>query len=107
MNERGIDFELLEYLTSPASVQRLDPAMWQNAWEHVCNENTFLVMKEDEADKIMMRGQCSYCTLCPKWAEVPHLLSDKCRQKRKSNGYAQDGPLLAAIASDANRDCFP
>ena len=28
MNERDIDFELLEYLTSPASVQRLNPDMW-------------------------------------------------------------------------------
>ena len=25
------------------------------------------------------------------------MLSDKCRQKRQSRGYAQDGPLLAAI----------
>ena len=73
----------------------MNPDMWQNVWEHVCSENRFLVMKEDEADQ--ESGQCPYCTLCSKWAEVPHLLSDKCRQKRQSNGYAQDGPLLAAI----------
>ena len=73
----------------------MDPYMWQNAWEHVCSENMFLVMKNNEADQ--ESGQCPYCTLCSKWAEVPHLLSDKCIQKRRSNGYAQDGPLLAAI----------
>ena len=38
-----------------------------------------------------------YCNLCSKWAEVPDLLSEKWRQKRQSQGYAQDGPLLAAI----------
>ena len=53
-------------------------------------------MKEDEADPCAY----PYCTVCSKWAEVPHLLSHKCRQNRQSdenNGYAQDGPLLAAI----------
>ena len=71
MNERDIDFELLEYLTSPASVQRLNPEMWQGAWEHVCQENPFLVMKEDESDQ--ESGQCPYCNLCSKWAEIPPL----------------------------------
>ena len=73
----------------------MNPDMWQNAWEHVCNENTFLVMKEYEADHEIR--QCPYCTLYSKWAEVSHLLSDKCGQERQSYGYAQDGPLLAAI----------
>ena len=41
MNERDIDFDLLEYLTSPTSVQRLNPDMWLAAWEHVCSENKF------------------------------------------------------------------
>ena len=95
MNERDIDFELLEYLTSPSSVQRLNPEMWQLAWEHVCVENQFLVMEADVSEEGPGKGP--YCTLCAKWAEVPHLLSDKCRQKRLSQGYAQDGPLLAAI----------
>ena len=95
MSERAIDIELLEYLTSPASVQRLNPDMWQLAWEHVCVENQFLVMTKDTSDP--ESGLDPYCTLCSKWAEVAHLLSDKCRQKRQSRGYAQDGPLLAAI----------
>ena len=73
----------------------MNPDMWQDAWEHVCSENSFLVMKEDQADQLS--SQCPYCTLCSKWAEVPHLLSKKCREKRHHYGCAQDGPLLAAI----------
>ena len=95
MNERDIDFELLEFLTSPPSVQRMTPEEWQQAWEYVCIENKWLVMQEDQSDQ--ESGECPYCIFCSKWAEVPHLLSDKCRQKRQSQGYAQDGPLLAAI----------
>ena len=74
----------------------MNPDMWLAAWEHVCSENKFLEMKTDEADQAAT-GPCPYCTLCSKWAEVPHLLSDKCREKRHHYGCAQDGPLLAAI----------
>ena len=76
-------------------MQRLNSDMWQLAWEHVCDENQFLVMTNDTSDP--ESGLDLYCTLCSKWAEMPHLLSDKCRQKRQSRGYAQDGPLLAAL----------
>merc|ERR1712110_1087280 len=96
MHERSIEIDLLEYLTPPSLVQRLNPEMWQSAWQHVCSENTFLVMQEQSASD-QESGQCPYCTLCSQWAEVPHLLSDKCRQKRQIQGYAEDGPLLAAI----------
>ena len=84
----------------------MNPDMRQNAWEHVCSENAFLLMKEnDEADQESEQGP--YCTLCSKWAEVPHLLSDRCRQQRHSGGYAQDGPLLAAILKAEQQSTKP
>ena len=93
MNERHIDFELLEYLTSPPSVQRLEPEKWISAWEHVCKENDWIKMRDIPERRL---EECPYCELCGKWAEMPHLLSDKCKLRRRRSGV-QVGPLLKAI----------
>ena len=65
-----VDLDLLELLTSPPSVQMLDPEMWTQVWEAVCQENTWIEMRKDQKS-----GECPYCTLCGRWAEVTHLLS--------------------------------
>ena len=90
MEQRHIDMDPLEYLTSPPSVQRLNLDMWINAWEHVCEENWWMEMRR--------RNSCPwpYCTLCDKWAERLHLTSVRCTSKRKGKDV-KDGPLLSAI----------
>ena len=44
--EKNIDLDLAEFLTSPPSVQVQDKEMWRDAWRHVCKENAWLEMRE-------------------------------------------------------------
>ena len=88
---KGLDLELLEFLTSPPSVQMLDPDMWMRVWEEVCKENKWIDMRMDQKS-----GDCPYCTVCGRWAEVSHLLSLKCSTKVTVRGNRQE-PLLTAI----------
>ena len=44
---KGLDLELLEFLTSPPSVQMLDPGMWMSVWAQVCEENKWIEMRKD------------------------------------------------------------
>jgi len=44
--EKNIDLDLAEFLTSPLSVQVQDKEMWRDAWRHVCKENAWLEMRE-------------------------------------------------------------
>lgn len=92
MEEKDIDLELAEFLTSPPSAQCLDQEMWRNAWQHVCKENAWLEMQDSGGDD----GSCAWCTLCLKWADLHHIKSDECRSRRESKEYYL-GPLLDAI----------
>ena len=58
--ERNIDMDLVEFLTSPSSVQVQDVEMWQVAWRYVCKENAWLEMRESGCSA----GDCLWCTLC-------------------------------------------
>ena len=44
--EKNIDLDLAEFLTSPPSVQVQDKEMWRDAWRHVCKENAWLEMRK-------------------------------------------------------------
>ena len=87
---QSTDPELLDYLTAPPSVQQLNEEIWLVAWKHVCKENEWLEMRNYRDC-----GLGPYCKLCNRWAEVPHLLSDKCTKARADHGGS--GPLLTAI----------
>jgi len=91
---RTIDNDLFEYLTSPPSVQEISPDMWEDAWEHVCRENSeWLEMRLASGV-----GLCPFCKRCKKWAVLPHLLSESCRnQREKKRPFLQPGKLLEAI----------
>jgi len=94
---KEVDDDLAEFLTSPPSVQKLDTEMWTSAWQHVYEENNWIEMRDDAGSG----WRCPFCTLCGKWAEVPHLLSDKCKSRVRAHGDAP-GPLLAAILEAAS-----
>ena len=90
-NVKDVDLDLLEYLTSPPSVQTLDPDMWMLVWKEVRKENNWIEMREDQKS-----GLCPYCTLCGRWAEVTHLLSAKCSTKVTTRNKSH-GPILTEI----------
>lgn len=92
MENREIDLDLLEYLTSPASVQALDPAMWADAWKQVSVENQWLEMRRSDP----LSDPCIFCLACQRSAELSHLTSQKCRSMVRSSSYST-GPLLKAI----------
>merc|ERR1712110_1108330 len=88
MHERSIEIDLLEYLTPPSLVQRLNPEMWQSAWQHVCSENTFLVMQEQSASD-QESGQCPYCTLCSQWGGGATLIVGQVQTKATNPGLCR------------------
>jgi hypothetical protein len=94
MELRHIDMDLLEYLTSPPSVQILTPEMWKKACEHVCQENWWIEMRVQQPTS--EHPYRPYCTMCDKWAMRLHLKSDKCKRNR-TNKMVNCGPLLTAM----------
>ena len=97
MSKCDIDQELLEFLVSPPSVQKLSPELWIDAWSHVVRRNaTWLEMRLDAC-----AGECPYCTLCKKWANIDHLLSLQCETNR-SNKQIEE--LLTAILNAEKQD---
>ena len=111
MEHRSIDLELLEFLTSPDSVQQLYPlavrsSMWLEAWRYVCKENPWVILREyAEGDQgSPFRGPRPYCNLCSEWSSVSHLMSQRCKARVYARGYVVDStnaPLLAAILAAA------
>ena len=86
-----IDQELLEFVTSPPSVQKLSPEMWVDAWWHVCRENSKALEMQPDA----RAGECPYCKVCKKLANMTHLLTPQCQEARE--GLPAADPLLKAI----------
>ena len=107
MENRDIDFDLLEYLCAPVSVQQMYPEsdeMWARTWQHVCEENdTWLTMREDPAGGKCL---CPWCLQCNKWVDIKHLVSKGCR-KNVSKQRLRVGPLLAAILAAEQRKSDP
>merc|ERR1712039_428393 len=102
MEEKDIDFELADFLALPASAQGLDRMeasdKWKEAWQHVCSKNTWLVQRTyGEVEK------CLWCTICGRWADVQHLNSSECRERREKDGQSQLDPLLNAILTAAHK----
>jgi len=104
MEQTDIDFDLLEFLCAPVSVQQMyleSDEMWVRAWEHVCKENDWLTMKDDTKG-----GPCPWCLQCKKWVDIRHLVSKGCRRNVSAQGLTV-GPLLAAILAAEERKVDP
>mmetsp|Transcript_17392 Transcript_17392/g.47462 ORF Transcript_17392/g.47462 Transcript_17392/m.47462 type:complete len:720 (-) Transcript_17392:152-2311(-) len=98
MEQRDVDLELLEFLTAPPSVQKLQPEMWLDAWQHVSRENTWIEMRPHRDC-----GPCPYCKLCERWVDMPHLMSTRCKDNVATRKM-RVGPLLSAIlVAEENR----
>eukprot|EP00928_Gymnodinium_smaydae_P058179 TRINITY_DN41407_c0_g1_i1.p1 TRINITY_DN41407_c0_g1~~TRINITY_DN41407_c0_g1_i1.p1 ORF type:complete len:501 (-),score=79.22 TRINITY_DN41407_c0_g1_i1:495-1997(-) len=85
-HDKDIDLDLLEFCTAPPSVQKLQPEMWLDVWDHVHEENEWLGKK----------GEYPYCNLCEAYADLSHLLSEGCEENVRQN-EKEVGPLLKAI----------
>ena len=112
-----IDGDLLDFMTSPGSVQSLQPEMHVEVWTAVCEESRdpktgvcWLEMR-DAGGELATPGdhptpcdpKCPFCTRCGTWAASMHLSSAKCRSIGTGG---QPRPLLDAIiaAVDAVRE---
>jgi len=96
---KGIDFDLLEYLTAPVSVQLMEPQGWINVWKYVCEEENeeWLQMRDEAYDEgPSITTETPWCTICSTWATVDHLKSDACRESVANKGISP-GPLISAI----------
>ena len=85
----------------PPSAQKLAPETWVDVWYHVSTKNEQLEMKWDSR----AGGECPFCTACEEWADLSHLLSRRCQERRAS---LKIDPLLREImkAEQTRRDLF-
>ena len=97
MGEKEIDIDLLEFVTSPPSVQKHSPEMWVDVYHHICRKNhRFLELREDGP----------YCKKCGGGADMAHLV------KHESCCWSGDDadPLLRAMLQalrDSTNTTYP
>ena len=91
-----VDLDLLEYATSPESVQSLAPENWQSIFD---------ICREQNSHFIVSRGSTFYCSLCDTVISFRHLASPRCRKNRenliKSGGSSPSGLYDAILTAAA------
>ena len=102
---KDLDVYQVEFLTSNPEMQELEEDymdLWRETWQKVSEENPWIEMVEpgEEEDDEEPSQACPHCTLCDKWIDVKHLLSETCRTRVKNwcgESETQVGPLLQEI----------